>query len=69
MRNMTATAITWWGAGQNWWSFMDKYGGKRHKKTDVHITLDQDVLQRTGQIGRREVSFYQQPAKGGSLWR
>ncbi|BAD84610.1 predicted integrase, N-fragment [Thermococcus kodakarensis KOD1] len=42
---MTATAITWWGAGQNWWSFMDKYGGKRHKKTDVHITLDQDVLQ------------------------
>jgi len=42
---MTATAITSWGAGQNWWIFMDNYGGSRHKKTDVHITLDQDVLQ------------------------
>ncbi len=41
---MTATAITTWGAGQNWWAFMDDYGGNRHKKTDVHITLDQDVL-------------------------
>ncbi len=47
---MTATALIMWGAGQNWWIFMDKYGGNRHKKTDVHITLDQDVLQELARL-------------------
>ncbi len=29
---------------------MDNHGGRHHKKTDVHITLDQDVLQELARL-------------------
>lgn len=41
---MIVIVIIWWGVGQNWWSFMDKYGGKCYKKIDVYIIFDQDVF-------------------------